>query len=540
MPLVSTEVRCDLKFSPYAQSGPRRNAGPKRSTGKQVPKSRKGMPKLFLVAGLVLGMGIGFGSTLSSPSDENQAQETDPLTALSPQNGNSENPLDVPETGATDDKAKAAAPGSPQSDGTVAQAPAETAPAKGTAAPNATAGAAPRALLPMVSESTVNDRIRQGETLSAALSKHGVAMESVNRLVVALKGFVDMRGIRPGDAYTIVEMGIQGRDAARKGDGGAQMRMDKFIFQPDRRGEAPWKVKATRVLEERTNNDLQGEEKYVVEKETAVLETRVLPVIGEVKSSLYQAMVDRGEGSDLVNRFVDVFAWNIDFYRETQKGDRYKALVEKKYADGRFVGYGRVLAAEYHMTQKVHRGFLYQSDDGKVVGIYDHKGGSLEKTFLKNPLEIARITSRYGQRFHPVLRRHKKHNGVDYGARTGTPFWAVADGVVKEARYSRTAGNMVVLRHINGYETQYFHASRLAPKLRPGVRVKQRQLIGYVGSTGRSTGPHLHFGMKKRGTYVDPGKQIFPAAKPVPRKYVEEYLEKIAPLMAELKALEIS
>ena len=527
-----------MSFSPYAQSGPRRNSAPKRATGQQTPKKgrgRKGPPPQLLAIGLSVGIGFALwnqtrsdGGNPPEPSQETLATASAPA---SPEDAvaTAEGPQTPPaETKEATKSAETTTEATPQAAGNATDSTQQAAPAQAQAV----------SALPDISENAVNDRIRPGETLSAALAKHNVSMDAVNRLVLSLKGMLDMRGIRPGDAYTIVEMGIASA-SGKQTDGGAAFKMDKFIFQPDRRGEAPFKIKATRIEKENPKTN-ETEETYDVIKETATLETRVVPVSGEVKSSLYQAMVDRGEGSDLVNRFVDVFAWNVDFYRETQTGDRYKALVEKKYADGRFVGYGRVLAAEYQMTHRTHRGFLYHSDDGKVVGIYDDKGGSLEKTFLKNPLEIARITSRYGQRFHPVLRRHKKHNGVDYGARTGTPFWSVADGVVKEARYSRTAGNMMVIRHINGYQTEYFHAVRLAKHIRPGVRVKQREIIGYVGSTGRSTGPHLHFGMKKRGSYVDPGKQIFPAAKPVPAKYKDEFLEKIAPLIAEMKALEIS
>jgi murein DD-endopeptidase MepM/ murein hydrolase activator NlpD len=199
-----------------------------------------------------------------------------------------------------------------------------------------------------------------------------------------------------------------------------------------------------------------------------------------------------------------------------------------------------VLAAEYINAGRTHRGFLFASKDKKVKGLFDDKGNSMEKDFLKNPLELARITSRFGQRFHPVLKRRRQHNGVDYGAARGTPFWAVASGTVVDARYSRTAGNMVRIKHKNGLITEYFHASRFAKGIRKGARVQQRQVIGYVGTTGRSTGPHLHYGMVKRGRHVNPSRQKFGSSTPVPEKHLAEYLKTIAPLLAELDALEIS
>jgi murein DD-endopeptidase MepM/ murein hydrolase activator NlpD len=283
-----------------------------------------------------------------------------------------------------------------------------------------------------------------------------------------------------------------------------------------------------------------AQDRYAVTVHDARLDRRVEAMGGEVRSSLYTAVLQDGGDAVLVNRFVDVFAWNIDFYRQPQRGDRWKVVVEKHYAGGRFLGFGDVLAAEYVNAGHVHRGFKYAAKDGKVAGIFDDEGQSLANAFLKSPLEIARITSSYGQRFHPVLRREKKHEGVDYGAATGTPFWAVADGVVKEARWSKTAGNMLVVRHVNGYETEYFHCSKFADGIRPGARVKQKQVIGYVGTTGRSTGPHLHFGMSKQGTRVDPQKQKFVKQKGVPKDHARDFQGHIEPLLELLKALDVA
>lgn len=400
--------------------------------------------------------------------------------------------------------------------------------------------------IPKVQKRTITDRIRAGETLSVALSRHGVELEAVHHLASQLRGKLDLRAIRPGDVYTVEEI-VCGQTPKAPCTGTeresktASLALDRFEFKPASFIGAPYTIRATRQVDVAAEGSPSAASvRYTVEREETPVETRVSAMGGEISSSLYVSMIAQGEDSNLVNRFVDVFAWDIDFYRETQKGDRYKVIVEKQYAAGRFIGYGRVLAAEYVNAGKVHRGFNFKSDDGRVTGIFDENGQAMEKTFLKNPLEIARITSSYGQRFHPVLRRQKKHNGVDYGASRGTPFWAVADGVVKEARYSPTAGNMVVLRHANGFETEYFHASRFAKGLREGQKVRQREVIGFVGNTGRSTGPHLHFGMRRRGAYVDPGRQSFPAARPVPQTHLQEYLRLVKPLLAEIEALEIS
>ena len=380
-------------------------------------------------------------------------------------------------------------------------------------------------------EVTLTDRIRKGETLGLALSRHGVSMDHVNHLVRGLKGILDVRSIRPGDAYTIADHTLIAPGEERPK---APAKMSRFEFRPRSLAYGPTIIVADLI------EGSKGGVRYLASKQTTPVETKVDAITGTVSSSLYVSLKEQGEGSALVNAFADVFAWNIDFYRETLRGDKYKVIVEKKYAEGRFIGYGRVLAAEYKSPHRTLRGFNFRSKDRKVVGVFDDKGDSLERTFLKSAMEVTRVTSSFGQRFHPVLKRWRAHNGIDYGAPTGTPFWAVADGTVIEARYSKSAGNMIVLRHANNYTTEYFHASRFAKGLKVGQRVKQRQVIGYVGSTGRSTGPHLHFGMRKHGSHVDPKKQKFPAANPVPPKYHEEYIRSITDLRAELEALEVS
>ena len=271
--------------------------------------------------------------------------------------------------------------------------------------------------------------------------------------------------------------------------------------------------------------------------ETTVTQQKTV-LTGRISSSLYEGILSAGGDAVLVNRFSELFGWQLDFYREAQKGDIFKMIVETKYAQGRRIGFGQVLAAEYNNRGRVYQGFRFESDDSKIRGFFDAKGQSIEKGFLRSPMALTRITSRYGQRFHPVLQRQKKHNGVDYGAPTGTPFWSIADGVVLEARYSPTAGRMVRIRHRGGYVTEYFHASRIAAGIRPGSSVRQKQVIGYVGTTGRSTGQHLHFGMMLNKNYVDPSRQRFPAGQPLPTRLVDRYRAHIRPLVEELKKIE--
>lgn len=385
---------------------------------------------------------------------------------------------------------------------------------------------APPAPPPPPAIERVEDALQPGEALSTALQRSGVGANDTSDLVRALKDHLDVRGLRAGASFAIERRPLL--------TGG------KELVRFEMRTLSGEGVPRTVIVERQPAPITQPEvgALYLARHEDAPIETKVEGLAGVVRSSLYQSMLEGGEDALLVNKFVDVFAWNVDFYRQTQKGDEWRVLVEKRYAGGRFLGYGKVMAAEYVNAGTAHRGFLFDSEDGKHHGTYDEEGNALQRTFLKNPMEIARVTSSYGMRFHPVLGHNKKHQGVDYGASIGTPVWSVADGVVKEARFSKTAGNMIVLQHMNGITTEYFHLSKFAADIKPGARVKQKQVIGNVGNTGMSTGPHLHFGMLRAGGHVDPAQQKFPNAKPVPKEYQDELDRFVAPLLAELRALD--
>ena len=373
-----------------------------------------------------------------------------------------------------------------------------------------------------VEPARVVDVLRPDEALSSALARNGAGANDVSSLVRALKDHLQVRSLRAGLTF-FVQMNRKDQ-------------LVSFELKTLASSGVPRTIKATRS--DPPTSEPDADTRLVVEVTDAPIEMKVEGVAGTVRSSLYQAMLEAGEDAVLVGKFAEVFAWNIDFYRQTQKGDEFRVLVQKQYAGGRFLGYGKVLAAEYVNRGSVHRGFTFTSNDGKHSGTYDDEGDALQRTFLKSPMEIARLTSSYGMRFHPVLGHNKKHEGIDYGAATGTPVWSVADGVVKEARFSKSAGNMIVVQHMNGILTEYFHLSRYAEGLKQGARVKQKQIIGFVGSTGMSTGSHLHFGMLKSGAHVDPSSQKFPNAKPVPKEYRQAFEEMIAPMLVDLRALD--
>ncbi len=257
-------------------------------------------------------------------------------------------------------------------------------------------------------------------------------------------------------------------------------------------------------------------------------------VTGRVQSTLSEAVDQLGEYPVLINDYVELFGWAMDFYRETRVGDQFTVLVEKLYLDGVFVGYGRLLSGVYRSG--LHGEMIAFRHALKKGGhaVYDATGRSMQRAFLRNPLPITRITSSYGMRFHPVLGRRKKHNGVDYGAPTGTKVWSVARGRIKYAAWAGASGKLVIVSHANGYETIYAHLSRI--HVRQGQYVAQRQLIGRVGTTGRSTGPHLHYGMKRHGRYVDPLRQRFARGAPLPKGKKKDFLARVAKELPLLRA----
>jgi murein DD-endopeptidase MepM/ murein hydrolase activator NlpD len=242
-------------------------------------------------------------------------------------------------------------------------------------------------------------------------------------------------------------------------------------------------------------------------------ETRVETVGGTIESSLFGAIEASGEEDQLALDLADIYAWDVDFNTEIQRGDSFRVAVEKLSLDGAFARYGRILAAEFVRGDRVLRAFRHEGAGG--AGYYDAEERPLRKAFLRSPLRFTRISSRFSRsRLHPVLHVRRAHLGVDYAAPSGTPVAAAAAGVVSAAGWMGGYGRTVKIRHPNGYETLYGHLSRI--DVRPGQRVAQGARVGAVGATGLATGPHLDYRMSRDGQFVDPLRLESPPAEPVP------------------------
>ncbi len=257
--------------------------------------------------------------------------------------------------------------------------------------------------------------------------------------------------------------------------------------------------------------------------------------IAEIKTSLYNALIENDASIELAVRMSQIYAWQIDFYR-LQPGDNFRVIYEEEYVDSQMVGIGKILGAYFYNYGKEYYAISFVQDS--IYQYFDEEGNSLRKEFLKTPLEFARISSRFSsRRFHPVLKTYRPHNGVDYAAPTGTPIRTVGDGVVVDASYTRGNGNYVKIRHNSVYTTMYLHMSRFGKGIKRGTTVAQGEVIGYVGSTGLATGPHLHFAFYMNGSYVDPLKVEIPPSHPVKDELREEYEKQKRLVMEELNKL---
>lgn len=276
-------------------------------------------------------------------------------------------------------------------------------------------------------------------------------------------------------------------------------------------------------------------DRYVGRKREVEREQRVDLVELSVDTTVWDAALAAGERPDVAVTLADVFAWDVDFYRDVQKGDRMRALIEKTLHKGRTLEYGRVLAAEYQgRSVGTKRSFRYKPPDG-VETYFTEDGLSARKTFLKSPLKYTHVTSGFGSRHHPVLNYVRNHNGVDYHAPIGTPVWAVADGTVTRAGWDDGGGNVVCVKHPMSFESCAMHLSKILVKV--GQRIDQKAVIAETGNTGRlTTGPHLHFGLKRGGKWVNPLNQNFPRAEPLPKALLPAFQAHIADAVSRLAA----
>jgi murein DD-endopeptidase MepM/ murein hydrolase activator NlpD len=347
----------------------------------------------------------------------------------------------------------------------------------------------------------VEGKIARNTTLVATLVNYDVPVAVATELATLIKPVFDVRRILYGNLFRL----------EKESDG--TLRAFEYVIDEER------------IL--KVEKEADTFEAKVEKREFEVL-PRVLTA--EIRNSLWEALSDYPRGEVLTDELAKMFAWDIDFNTEVQRGDSIRLIVEELHHEGQFVKYGPVQAAEFMNAGRTYRAFLFNES------YYDEKGNSLKRAWLASPLPFSRITSGFSRRrMHPILGTARAHLAVDYGAPSGTPVQAVANGTVTFAGWNGGYGRLVQIRHANGLTTGYAHLSRIAGGIRKGVVVKQGQLIGAVGQTGLATGPHLHYMMTRGGTPInplsikaEPPVPIAPAVKPA-------FLEYIAPFQSQLR-----
>ncbi len=343
----------------------------------------------------------------------------------------------------------------------------------------------------------ITDVTAEGDSLYSLLSDNLTEENTVMKLAKAFAGTIEQSLDAPFDYNAALPAG------------------KRYSITVDRDGrflQAALELEPAHVF-----HAIQDENGLRCWKDEVVLDFKTETLSFEIEGTLIESVLNTGEGTELALKITNLFRWDIDFHSEAVRGDVCKVLFERRYADDRPSGYGRILCAVYEGKKTgIKTALLFNNE------YYDVSGQELKKNILRSPLSVIRVTSRFGRRFHPVLRVWRKHNGVDYGAAQGTPVWSVAGGVVTFAGWQNGYGNYVCIRHDNGYESRYGHLQRFF--VSKGQRVKQRQRIGTVGMTGLATGPHLDFQLLVKNKHVNPlSVKMVQSAKKVPAPLNERF-----------------
>ena len=337
----------------------------------------------------------------------------------------------------------------------------------------------------------IKNEIQSGQSLGKILSDYGVSYSQIDKIArKTQRTEYDVRNLKAGHLYAMFcVLDTAGRENA-----------EIFVYEEDKINYVVYDFRDTLKV-------------YQAKKPVEVKLIKDAGII-EKGSSFFLTGASIGMSDRLCEIISDeIYCWTLDF-RNVQPGDRFKVLYEAKYLSGEFVGVGDVKAVYFNHLGTDFYAFPY--NDIGFDDYFDQDGKNLRKFFLKTPVKNSRISSRYSKnRFHPVQKRWKSHKGTDYAAARGTPIWATADGVIDAATYTKFNGNYVKVRHNGTYSTQYLHMSKIAKGIRPGVHVKQGQTIGYVGSTGLATGPHVCYRFWKNGVQVDPFKTKLPPSDPI-------------------------
>lgn len=350
--------------------------------------------------------------------------------------------------------------------------------------------------------------IRSGDSMASIFKKNKLSPSLLHQIVNSSKTAKQLTDIRPGETLHM---------AFDSDDNLLSLRLEHS------------KVDSLEIL--------ATADGFTATEKSRAVDTRNAHLSGVIENSLYVSAKKSGLSDQLIMQLADIFGWDIDFALEIRSGDRFTVIFEEDYLDGEKLRDGPILAAEFINQGKTYQALRYVDDTGRA-DYYTPEGRSMRKAFLRAPVDFRRISSRFTrERYHPVLGKKRPHRGVDYAAKTGTPIKASGDGKVifrgKKGGYGKT----VIIQHGQTYTTLYAHLSRYNKKSRKGTRVKQGQVIGYVGKTGLATGPHLHYEFRVNGVHRNPLTVKLPAAKPIAKKYRDDFMIKIQPFISKLELI---
>ncbi|NOX21425.1 MAG: M23 family metallopeptidase [Nitrospirae bacterium] len=354
--------------------------------------------------------------------------------------------------------------------------------------------------------------VNQGESLFDIFKRQGISLQYLPEITKASKKVYNLVKLKPLRSYVITTI---------KEPGSEREELSTFKYS----------INDWEYLKIINTND-----SFLALKVPVEYEKRYALISGTIENNLIYALGSSREHQRLAIELAEIFESEIDFVTELRQGDRFQILVEELWKDNIFKGYGKILAAEFINNGKRYEAFLYKIDGKEYY--FDSKGNSLRKALLRAPLRFKYISSGFSyRRKHPILKRYRPHLGVDYAAPTGTPVSAAGTGTVVYAGWKGAYGKCVIIRHPNGYKTYYGHLSRIKKGIKKGVKVKQGEIIGYVGSTGLATGPHLDYRVKKNGRFINPLRMKVPRDRPVPKKYLADFrarVNKFQELIAKL------
>lgn len=356
----------------------------------------------------------------------------------------------------------------------------------------------------------VKDTIRPGENFGSLLTRHNVSYPEIDKIVTSIKETFDVRKLKIGQPYTI----LASKDSVQK----AQV----FIYEHDKINYSVINFKNSEVKSLNTKKPV----KTILRKSSGV-----------INSSLSETIEDAGMNYIVAHELSEIYAWTIDFFR-LQKDDKFKIIYEEKYInDTIYAGMGKIVGATFEHLGKTYYAFGYQTDSLKnQQEFYDEVGNTMRRPFLKAPLKFSRISSRYNlRRKIPLYGMVRAHRGTDFAAPIGSEILATADGTVIESAYKGGNGNYVKIRHNSTYTTGYLHMSKRL--VRVGQRVRQGQVIGKVGMTGNTSGPHVCYRFARNGHEVDPMREKMPASDPIKPQFKEQYLTYIQSVKKSLDSI---